>query len=113
MSLSFILLINEVYPSHRPQITGLIAKNAFIKIFAKYVDFADVFSPNLISKLFEYTRINNYAIKLVNNQQPPYKLIYSLGLIKLKALKTYIEINLVNEFIRLFNLSAVAPIFFN
>ena len=49
----------------RPQIVSLIAKEALTKIFDKYVDFADVFSPDLASKLLG---INNHAIKLVDSQ---------------------------------------------
>lgn len=45
------------------------------------------------------TNINNYAINLIKNKQILYGLIYSLELIELKPLKTYIEINLVNRFI--------------
>lgn len=49
-------------------IVGLIAKNAFTKVSNKYVDFVDVFSLGLAFELLEYTRINNYAIKLVDGQ---------------------------------------------
>ena len=37
-------------------------------IFAKYTNFANVFSPNLISKLVKYTEINDYIIKLIDGQ---------------------------------------------
>ena len=90
----------DVYPFQRPQISGLIAKKIFTKILAKYSDFADVFSPNLASKLPELTRINNHAIKLVDGQQPPYGPIYNLKLVELEILKAYIKTNLVNRFIR-------------
>ena len=66
-SLSSTLLNTNIYPFCRPQIAGLIAEKAFIKVFAKYNIFADVFFPDLVTKLFEHTRINNYAIKLVND----------------------------------------------
>ena len=56
----------DVHPTCRPQIAGLIAEKAPTKVPVKYADFADVFSPDLASKLPEYTRINNHAIELVD-----------------------------------------------
>ena len=47
-------------------------------------------------------RIKVYAIELEDDKQPPYGPIYSLGPIELKTLKTYIKINLANNFIRPF-----------
>ena len=90
----------DIHPSRRPQIFGLITKEALTKVPAEYLDFADVFSLDLASELLKYTRINNHAIKLVDCQQPPYWPIYSLGSVKLKTLKAYIEINLANGFIK-------------
>ena len=85
----------------RLQIPGLIVKKAPSKIPTEYSDFADVFSPDLASELSKQTRINNYAIERVNDcQQPPYRSIYSLRLVELETLKTYIETNLANRFIR-------------
>ena len=63
---SFSLLNIDVYLFLRPQVFGLIAEEAFIKVPAKYLDFADVFSPDLASKLPKYTKIKNHAIKLVD-----------------------------------------------
>ena len=57
----------DVHPSRRPQISGLIAEEAPTKVPAKYLDFADVFSPDLASKLPEYTGINDHAIELVKD----------------------------------------------
>ena len=37
-----------------------------MQVSAKYLDFADVFSPDLASELLEHTGINNHAIKLVD-----------------------------------------------
>ena len=82
-------------------------------ICTKYFDFADVFSPELASKPFEHTGINDHVFKLVNNQQPPYGPIYSLGQVKLKTLKTYIETNLANSLIRSPKSPARTPIFFD
>ena len=103
----------NVYPSWKPQISGLIVEKAFTKILAKYLDFADVFSPDLASKLPKCTGIINHAIKLINGQQPPYTPIYSLGLVKLETLKAYIETNLANGFIKLSKSPAGAPILFD
>ena len=89
-----------VYPSRRPQVSGLIAEEAPTKIPAKYSDFTDVFSPDLASELPKHTRIIDYAIELVDGQQPPYGPIYSLGPVELETLKTYIKTNLANGFIR-------------
>lgn len=68
---------------------------------------------NLVSKLFKYTRINNHAIQLVDSQQLLYRPIYSLGLMELETLKEYIEINLINRFIKLSKLPIGATIFFD
>ena len=55
-----------VYPSCRSQRTNLIAEKTLTKVSVKYANFEDVFSPDLASKLSKHTRINNYAIKLVD-----------------------------------------------
>ena len=88
-----------------------MANEALISIPIEYFDFADVFSPELTSKLLENTKINDHAIKLGDDQQPSYGPIYSLGPVELETLKTYIEINLANSFIRPFKSLAEAPIF--
>ena len=77
----------DVYPSRRPQISGLIAEKALTKVSTKYSDFADVFSPDLTSKLPEHTGINDYAIELVDSQQSAYESIYSLRAVELETLK--------------------------
>ena len=83
----------DVYPFRRPQISGLIAKKAPTKVLVKYLDFANIFSPDLASKLPEYTGINYHTIELVNGQQPSYRPIYSLRSMELKTLKACIETN--------------------
>ena len=110
---SFFLLNADLYLSHSPQISGLIVKKGPTKILAKYSDFADIFSPKLATKLPEHTEINDYAIKLVNSQQPPYKPIYTLEPMELKTIKAYIEINLANGFIRPSKLPANTPNLFD
>ena len=67
-SLNFTLLIAfDVHLFQKHQISGFIAEEVFTKVFAKYSDFAEVFSLDLMSKLPKYTRINDHTIKLVND----------------------------------------------
>ena len=103
----------DVHPSCRAQIAALVANEASTLIPTKYSDFADVFSLELASELPKYTKINNHAIELVDNWQPSYVPIYSLGPVELETLKTYIETNLKNDFIKLSKSPAEAPIFFD
>ena len=110
-SLSSSLL--DVHPSCRLQIVGLIIKETSRKVLKKYVDFADVFSPDLASKLPKHTETINYAIELVDDLQPPYGPIYSLEPVKLETLKAFIKTNLANKFIRLSKSPAGAPILFD
>ena len=103
----------DIHSFRRPQVSGLIAKEAPINVLTEYSDFADVFSLDLTSKLPEHTGINNHAIKLVDGQQQAYGPIYSLRPMELETLKAYIETNLVNGFIRPSKSPAGAPILFN
>ena len=57
--------------------------------------------------------MNKYAIKLKKGLQPPFGPIYSLDPVELQTLKTYIETNLANRFIRPSKSPAGAPILFN
>ncbi len=104
---------DEVHPSRRAQIAQLKADKAFTKVPRKYADFVDVFSPKLAAKLPKHTGINDHAIKLVDNQQPPYGPIYSLGPVKLETLKAYIENNPASNFIWSSMSPTGVPIFFN
>ena len=58
-------------------------------------------------------KINNHTIKLVDDWQPLYGLVYSLGPMKLETLNAYIKNNLTNGFIRSSKFSVRAPIFFD
>ena len=62
--------------------------------------------------LLKRTGINEYTIELKEDKQLPYGLIYSLGPIELKIVKTYIKTNLANDFIRSLKSLAGAPILF-
>ena len=74
----------------------------------EYLDYTDVFSKKSAKVLPECTKINKDIIKLVDSKQLPYMPIYNLELVKLKTLKTYIEINLANEFLWLLKFLAAA-----
>ncbi len=102
-----------MHPSRRAQIAHLKADEAPTKVLSKYADFADVFSPKLAAKLPEHIGINNHAIKFVDDWQPPYGPIYSLGPVELETLKAYIENNLASGFIRPSKSSAGALILFD
>ncbi len=104
---------DEVHPLRRAQIVHLKADEAPTKVLSKYADFADVFSTKLAIELPMHMGINDHAIKFVDNQQPSYSPIYSLGPVELETLKAYIKNNLVNGFIRPSKSPTRAPIFFN
>ncbi len=104
---------DEVHPSRKAQIVHLKADEAPTKVPSEYADFADVFSPKLAAELPEHTRINNHAIELVDDRQPLYGPIYSLGPMELETLKAYIENNLASGFIRPSKSPAGAPILFD
>lgn len=80
---------------------------------AKYSKYTDMFSLDLVFKLPENIRINNYTIKLIDSQQGFYELIYSLRLGELQTLKPYIKINLAKSFIKSFKSLPNTLIFFN
>ena len=77
-------------------------KNILNSITAKDLDFINMFLKNLTIKLFNCLNIKKYIIDKKNYKQLLYKPIYSIRLIELKMLKTYIKINLMNKFIYLF-----------
>lgn len=81
-------------------------------ISIKYLDFADVFFSNSAAELSDHIGINNCFINLIEGQQLPYGAIYSLKLVKLKTLKTYIEINFASGFIKLLKSPTNAIILF-
>ncbi len=89
-----VALGDEMHPLKRAQIAHLKADEAFTKIPSEYDDFTDVFSPKLDVELPEHIEINDHAIELVDDTQPPYDLIYRLRPIELEILKAYIKNNL-------------------
>ena len=64
-------------------------------------------------ELSENTRMNEYVIKLKKDKQLLFSPIYSLRLVELETLKTYIKINLASNFIWPFNFLIGIPIFFD
>ena len=64
-------------------------------------------------ELQENIGINEYAIKLEEDKQPPFGPIYSLGSIELETIKTYIKTNLANGFICSSKSPVEAPILFD
>ena len=71
------------------------------KFFAEYSNFLDIFSSNSAAELLKNIRINDHPITLLEDKQPFYGQIYSLRLVKLEILNTYIKVNLASGFFRL------------
>ena len=65
-----------------------------------------------IVEFLKNTGMNEYAIKLKENKQPPFDPIYNLEQVELEILKIYIKTNLANSFIQLFKSYPRAPILF-
>ena len=61
-----LITLLDVHPFRGPQISSLITKEAPMKVPAKYLDFANIFSSDLASELLEHSGINDHTIKLVN-----------------------------------------------
>ncbi len=102
-----------MHSSKKVQIAYLKGDDARFEVPSEYADFANVFSLKLAEQLPDHTEINDHAIELVDDWQPPYGSIYSLGPVELETLKTYIENNLANSFIRPSKSPARAFIFFD
>ncbi len=86
---------------------------ALIKVPSEYANFVDVFLPKLATELPKYIGINDHAIKLVDDWQPPYGSIYSLGPVELETLKAYIKNKSAHGFIRPSKSPVRAPILFD
>lgn len=84
---------------YQTQIGLLLTDKTFIEIFLKYLDYTNIFLFNLMIKLPKNTTINKHLIKLVKDKQLLYKTIYSLKLVELRTLKTYIKNYLKTRFI--------------
>ena len=95
------------------QVGALIFNEAPIKVPTEYSNYSDVFSAENAAELPENTGMNEHAIELEENKQPPFGPIYSLGQVELETLKTYIKTNLANGFIRPSKSPTGALILFN
>lgn len=99
-----------IHPAREAQIALLLTEEVIV--LDKYSDFADVFSKKSTTVLSKRNNINKHIIDLEEIKQLPYGLTYSLGLVELETLKTYIETNLANSFIQLSKSPTRTPIFF-
>ena len=102
-----------VHSKRQAQIGALLFDKALIEVLAEYSDYSNIFSAENTVKLLENTKINEDVIKLKEDKQPLFSLIYSLEPRELETLKTYIKTNLANGFIRFSKSPAGAPIFFD
>ena len=102
-----------VYSKRQVQVKALLFNKAPTKVLAEYSDYGDNFLAENAAKLSENIGIDEYAIKLEEDKQLPFGLIYSLGLVELETLKIYIKTNLANGFIWPFKSSTRIPILFN
>ena len=94
-----------IYLFWKGQIAVFITKKIIIP--AEYINIAYVFLKKLAIVLLKPTDINKHTIKLINNKQSSYRPNYSLSPVKLKIFKTYIKINLINNFIKPFKCIAI------
>ena len=83
----------------KAQVRSLIFHEVFIAVSPKYFNYSNIFLAENVAKLPENTRINNYTIKLDKSKQLLFDPIYSLRLVELNTIKTYIKTNLTNNFI--------------
>ena len=97
-----------IHPFCQAQVVALTSEKTGIP--TEYSEFCNVFSSDSAVELPKYTKINNHSTNLLNNKQPLYGPIYSLGPVELETLKTYIEANLASGFIRPSKSPASAPI---
>ena len=100
----------SIYPARKAQFALLLTEKVTVPI--DYSDFADVFSEKLGKVLLKQTGANKHAIELEESKQLPYGPIYSLKLVEFENLKTYIETNLANGFIRILKSLASTLILF-
>ena len=77
----------------------LLFDEAPTEVPVEYSNYSNVFLTENVAELPENTGMNEYAIELEEGKQPLFGPIYSLDLVELKTLKTYIKTNLVNGFI--------------
>ena len=97
----------------KAQVWALFFDEAPTEVLVEYSDHNNNFLAENAEEVLENTGMNEHVIELEEGKQPPFGPIYSLGLVELETLKTYIKINLANGFIWPSKSPARAPIFFN
>ena len=102
-----------MHSKKQAQVGALLFDEAPTEVSAEYSDYSNVFSAKNAMELLENIGINEHAIKLEEGKQPLFSPIYSLGLVELETLKTYIKTNLANGFIRPSKSPARASILFD
>ena len=105
-----MLMYSKRQAQIKAQVEALLFNKALIEVLVKYSNYSNVFSAKYVAELPENTGMNEHAIKLEENKQPPLGPIYSLEQVELEILKTYIKTNLANNFIQPFKSPAEAPI---
>ena len=88
-----------VHSEKQAQVGALLFNKALTEVPAEYFDYSDVFLAEYAAELLENTEMNKHTIELEEDKQPSFGPIYSLELVELKTLKTYIKTNLANSFI--------------
>lgn len=79
---------------------AILFDKSVLFISAKYFDYCNIFSTKNAAKLLKHIRINAYTIKLKNNTQPLFELIYSLRLVDIETLDNFIKTNMASGFIQ-------------
>ena len=105
---AFLNLALGIHPDRAAQIACLFTKN--VKIPDKYLDFADILSEKKALVLSECIDLNKHSNKLEDGKQLSYGRIYSVRLMELETLKTYIETHLKTGFIQPSKSPASTPI---
>ena len=100
-----------IYPTRKAQIALPLIKE--VTIPDEYSDYVNVFLEEKALILLEWTKFNQYIIKLKKKKQPPCGPIISLGPLELDTLKTYIKTHLKTGFIQFFKSSAGVSILFD
>lgn len=89
------------YPSLALLLAALQQDKVFIKILLEYIDFAVIFSINLVIELLKNIYINKHKIEHIKDKHLPYEPIFNLSLVELEILKTYIKTYIKTEFMQL------------
>ena len=88
-----------VHSKKQAQVGVLLFNKAVIEVLAKCSNYSNVVSAKNAVELPNNIGINKHAIELEEGKQPPFSPIYRLVPVELEILKTYIKINLANDFI--------------